>query len=169
MEIKAVAKKLPEIIKKYKYVALILIIGIVLMLIPGKSDNTLNASQPEERQMVYDNTLYQDLISILSKVDGAGRVEVMLTVSKGEEVVYQINTNQSSADQSNNMQRETVIISDSSRNEQGMIVRTDPPRYLGAVILCQGADSSVVRLAVMEAVSKATGLTSDRICVLKMK
>ena len=58
---------------------------------------------------------------------------------------------------------------DNSRNERGLVIRTDPPKYLGAVVLCQGADSSVVRLAVIDAVSKVTGLGTDRICVLKMK
>jgi hypothetical protein len=41
--------------------------------------------------------------------------------------------------------------------------------YQGAVVLCQGAADAAVRLAVVEAVSKATGLGADKICVLKMK
>jgi len=41
--------------------------------------------------------------------------------------------------------------------------------YRGAVVVCQGGDNASVRLAVVEAVSNATGLTSDRITVLKMK
>ena len=41
--------------------------------------------------------------------------------------------------------------------------------YTGAVILCQGADSATVRLQIVEAVSVYTGLSSNKIMVLKMK
>jgi hypothetical protein len=40
---------------------------------------------------------------------------------------------------------------------------------MGAVIVCQGADKPVVRLAIVEAVADATGLSTDTITVLKMK
>ena len=43
------------------------------------------------------------------------------------------------------------------------------PEYLGAVVVCQGANDVQVRLAVVEAVSKVTGLGADKISVLKMK
>ena len=43
------------------------------------------------------------------------------------------------------------------------------PTYLGAVIVCQGGDSPTVKLAIVEAVSNATGLSADKITVLKMK
>ena len=62
-----------------------------------------------------------------------------------------------------------MIVSDSARAESGLVQQILPPTYQGAVILCQGADSAAVRLALIEAVSNATGLSSDRISVLKMK
>jgi len=40
---------------------------------------------------------------------------------------------------------------------------------MGAVIVCQGADDPQVRLSIVDAVSKVTGLGSDKISVLKMK
>lgn len=39
----------------------------------------------------------------------------------------------------------------------------------GAVVICQGAESSTVRLCVTNAVSVYTGLGSDKIRVIKMK
>ena len=42
-------------------------------------------------------------------------------------------------------------------------------KYLGAIILCQGADHADVKLQITQAVSRATGLGTDRISVLKMK
>ena len=55
------------------------------------------------------------------------------------------------------------------RADPGLVRQVNPPEYLGAVVLCQGADNPSVKLSIVEAVSKATGLTTDRITVLKMK
>ena len=62
-----------------------------------------------------------------------------------------------------------MILSGSDRSQTPVVQRMDPPTYLGAVILCQGADSPKVRLAVVDAVATATGLTTDKISVWKMK
>ena len=43
------------------------------------------------------------------------------------------------------------------------------PTYQGAVVVCEGAGSSTVRLAVVNAVSVLTGLSSDKISVVKWK
>ena len=47
--------------------------------------------------------------------------------------------------------------------------QVNPPTYLGAIIICEGADDANIRLAVVDAVSKVTGLGANRISVLKMK
>ena len=61
------------------------------------------------------------------------------------------------------------VIRGENGKESGLVQRVDPPKYLGAVIVCQGADKAAVKLAIVEAVSKATGLGADQISVLKMK
>ena len=43
------------------------------------------------------------------------------------------------------------------------------PVYQGAVVVCQGAGNSQVRLTVIDAVSVLTGLSSDKISVVKWK
>jgi stage III sporulation protein AG len=86
---------------------------------------------------------------------------VLLTPASGKETLYQTNENGDDSD--------TVIITDSSRNESGLIRQVNPPVYLGAIVLCQGGDRPSVRLAIVDAVSKVTGLGADRISVLKMK
>ena len=65
--------------------------------------------------------------------------------------------------------KSTVLISGDNRAENGLLRQRNPPVYLGAIVLCQGADKASIRLAIVEAVTDATGLGSDRITVLKMK
>ena len=61
------------------------------------------------------------------------------------------------------------MTTDSDRNETGLVHQINPPVYLGAVVLAQGADNPVVKLSIVEAVSKVTGLGADKISVLKMQ
>ena len=160
--------KIKTVIKKYKYAAIILVLGITLMLLPNissaKKEQPMNVVQKE--QSIPD--LDKQLSNVLCRIDGAGKVEVILTIAKGQQTIYQSNTNETNDERSSTSKIDTVILTDSSRNEYGLIKRVDPVCYQGAIVLCQGADSPSVRLAIIEAVSKATGLSSAKICVLKM-
>ena len=153
-------------IKEYRYVILVLVLGILLMMLPqGKTEEKKddNVLIPETEAV---ETLQEQLEQLLSQVQGAGMVRVLLTEAEGERVIYQTDGEQGSQ---NSTRADTVIVSDSARAESGLVQQILPPSYMGAIILCQGADSASVRLSLIEAVSNATGLSSDRISVLKMK
>lgn len=153
-------------LKEYRYVILVLVLGILLMMLPqGKTEEKKEESIPIPETEAQE-TVQEQLEQLLSMVQGAGKVRVLLTEAEGERVVYQTDGEENSQ---NSKRTETVILSDSGRAESGLVQQIIPPTYLGAVILCQGADSASVRLALIEAVSNATGLSSDRISVLKMK
>ena len=83
--------------------------------------------------------------------------------------LYQTDDSTSYSDTSNTTRIDTVTVTDDTRNQTGLIQQVIPPTYQGAIVVCQGADSPAVRLAIVEAVSKVTGLGADRISVLKMK
>ena len=100
------------------------------------------------------------LEALLCQIDGAGAVDVMLTLADGGEAVYQVD--------------ETVR--DGGREEQTVLadkapvlVQTRQPRFQGAVVVCEGADRAAVKLAVTEAVASLTGLGSGKIAFVKMK
>lgn len=154
-------------IKKYKYAILVMLLGVVLMCLPGKSGSAAEKTPTVQTQQ--QKTMEEKLEAVLSQLQGAGKVKVMLTELEGERRVYQYDEDFTCSDTTTSEQKDTVIITDSDRNEQAVITQIMPPVYLGAVILCQGADNSAVKLAVVEAVCKLTGLGADKICVLKMK
>ena len=156
----------PKLLAKYKHVLLILLVGIGLMLLPsGGKSTSQNAATAEPEPVAKTQTLQEQLSDLLSRMEGAGRVEVLLTLATGEETLYQTN-----GDRTSETERfDTVLVSDSGHNETGLIRQVNPPTYLGAVVLCQGADSSALRLAITQAVANATGLGYHKITVLKMK
>lgn len=147
--------------KKYRYVLLVVLAGFILMSVPEtEADETTPTEQEDAAPQ-----LQESLEEILSLIQGAGRVEVLLTQESGEEILYQTDDNKSS----DSLRRDTVMVSNASREEAGLVKRVDPPIYRGAIVVCQGADNASVRLSVVEAVKSVTGLTADRITVLKMK
>lgn len=171
MDTERLKRKATQLMQKYKYAALVVCIGLVLMLLPSaqkqKTDEPAATEPTQAAQSRSD--LAAELAQLLSQVSGAGKVELLLSVAQGEKLVYQFDTETSESDSSASERRQTVIITDADRNEQAILTQSIPPVYLGAVVLCQGADQPSVQLAIVEAVSKATGLGADRICVLKMK
>ena len=169
MELKKLKSKLYNLYSKYKYVALVLIIGIILMNIPIRNSNT--PVQEEKITVLPDeNVLIQaDLSNILSQISGVGKVQVMLTQRAGSETIYQTNDDITSNAESQSSHFDTVTVADSSKGQTGLVKQVNPPKYLGVIVVCEGADDPIVKLAIVDAVSKATGLNSSCISVLKMK
>lgn len=167
MDIREAGGRLTALFKKYRWPLLVVLLGIVLMALPIGTAKETAQPQPQTTQPTADPQ--QELVQILSQIRGVGKVQVLLTVKSGETVKYQTDDDIVTSDTGSTVRKETVIITDSDRNQQALIVQVLPPEYLGAIIVCQGADDAAVRLAVVEAVSKATGLGADRISVLKMK
>ena len=157
--------KVISLFREYKYVVLILIVGVILMLLPTAKKEESSApiviSQEESNQIM----LQDSLEAILSTLDGAGKVRVLLTQSQGEKIIYKTDIRM----REDETEESTIIISGTGKEQRGLISQVIPPQYKGAVILCQGADNATIRLAIVKAVSSATGLSTDKITVLKMK
>lgn len=155
-------ERITELLKRYRYGLLVLLIGLGLMLLPTSQKQQTSAAADRETGSV---SAAEELEEILAQIQGVGRVKVLLTQAAGEITVYQNNTDQTA----DSVREDTVLITDGSRAEQGLIRQVLPPQYRGAVIVCQGGDRATVRLNIVDAVSAVTGLTSDKITVLKMK
>lgn len=170
MDITIIRSKLSSWVKKYKYVVIVLGLGIIFMMLPTGAEKSEDTPivEPEQKNTQLEITEEQ-LEDVLSKIEGAGRVNVLLTYASGERTVFHADERSSSNENSQSREHETVVITGSNRTEEPLVAQIMAPQYLGAVIVCQGAENPTVRLAVSDAVSKATGLRTDRIAVLKMK
>lgn len=166
MEIETLTSKIKHIIRKYKYAGIVLAIGIIFMLLPDKTEVKTAESNPIVNTQ---KSLDDELTYILGLIDGAGEVQVLLTTETGEEIIYQTDEDASVQADSSYVKVKTIILTTADKAQIGLIKQINPPRYLGAIVLCQGADQPSVRLAITEAVSKITGLGANNISVIKMK
>lgn len=172
MELKNQFQKFVWNLKKYRYAVIVLLIGLGLMMIPrvnSSSETSNNNSLNQTDKYMKEISLEDKLSSLLSMVEGAGDVKVVLTISAGEEIIYQENGTFTNSENSENRQSNTVTITDSGRNQTGLIKQINPAVYQGAIVICNGADIPSVRWNIVDAVSRLTGLGADRISVLKMK
>ena len=157
------SRRTAAFLQKYRYPALILLIGLALLALPAKQRKTaVRTEQPEPTQTTEAQTDYcakteENLARILSQIEGAGRVRVMLTLAEGTRTVYQTD------------REETVLLSRGSSYTEPAVIGAQYPTFRGALIVSEGADSPTVRYAIASAVSALLGIGTDRITVVKMK
>ena len=152
--------------KKYRLVLLIILGGMALMLLPdGQKEKSAEIKQDSEGFSL--EATERQMEEILSHIEGTGKLRLMLTLKSGPQLYLAEDSDEVIENDSAGRQRETVTLNRGSGYEDVVITRQIYPAYLGAVVVCQGADQARVRLAVIEAVASLTGLSSDKIAVVK--
>jgi len=169
-------KKVLRFLAKYKYVLIVILAGVLLLAIqsretaPPESVPSAGAEDaPSDAESL--SAFEAELEDILGKIEGVGEVRVMLTLRVGTERLYAQDTDltrDASGEFISDQRSETVLFSVSSGGQQALLLREDPPRYRGALVVCQGGNSAKVQMTVVQAVSALTGLGSDKIQVTKM-
>lgn len=153
---------------KYKYAVLLLAVGIVLMLLPTGSKKAADTAQQEGDPFSLEETERQ-MEQTIGCIEGVGRVRVMLTLKSGTALELASDGGDTLRDAESKTDRQIVKLNRGSGTQDVVVTRRTYPTFLGAVVVCEGAGSSGVRLAVTQAVSVLTGLPSDRISVVKWK
>ena len=158
------SRKALELFGKYKYVLLVLLVGVLLLLFPSgeKEEGKTNAILTQESVSQFSReALEEKLKRTLSQVEGAGEVYVILTLKEGPK---QVLAQEGSATETT---RETapVLASRGGGIQEPVTVQEMGPSYLGALVVAQGAGDPSVKLALTQAVSALTGLGADKISV----
>ena len=156
-----------EIIKIFKnknnrLICVIFIIGVVLMVAAGGYGNKKEAvNTPREVTAADDETR---LAEILSQIDGAGDVSVMITYYSSVEksLAYETKT-ASREDKSERSEDKKAIMTDG----EPMVVKEVYPQVKGVIVTADGAGNSAVRAAISEAVSASLDVPVHRICIFK--
>ncbi|MBQ2739031.1 MAG: hypothetical protein IJF36_02260 [Oscillibacter sp.] len=150
--------------QRYKYAAAAAVMGAALLLLPtGGGGETIRETPVRD--------LERELEEILSAVSGVGEVKVLLSVESDGEKELARDTEvrySGSTDAPEDYSRtSSAVILEGERGDESLVIRSSAPTYRGAVVVCSGGDRPEVRLAVTEAVTALTGLTSDRVAVAK--
>ena len=177
MDIRSVFAKFQKNISGNKYLFIIIIAGMVILMLPGGGDKKEKVSDTKTQS--FDAVgLEVRIEEILQSGAGVGRVDVALTMKTGMEYVYaeetKLNTREQrdgadAKDVNRDSDRRPSILSDGNGGETPVVVKTIYPEFLGAAVVCDGADNPKVRMYITDVISSLTGITSDKITVIKMK
>lgn len=168
-ELQALLKRAQAALLKYRYVAAVLLAGILLLCMGGREGDPEPDHAQEGQAAFHLEAFERDAAARLSRIDGVGRLELMLTLESTGESVYASDTRESAnGAQSTSKERSVTVVSESGYGQRPVTVKELYPTFRGAVVLCEGADNIQVRCAVVEAVSTLCGIGADKVAVLKM-
>lgn len=137
--------------------------------------------QEKESQVVEQNELEQKLETILSKIEGARNVEVLITYSQSSELVpvYNESSTVSTTEESDqqggtrkieeNTTQKEVIYEENSGQKELVTQKVINPKVEGAIILAEGAEDSTVKTNIVQAVEAVTGIATHKIQVFTSK
>lgn len=153
-------------IKKIKHIELIIAgIAIIIMLViyfstvlfpTNKTDNKTNVNSRED----YCTKIEKDLTRALSKMTGAGEVEVVINWESSVESIIAYITNSG-----NNSVTSTPQIIQGNGVSGPIILKELYPKAIGVIIICKGGDDVKVKLDIITAVSVLLDITQDKINV----
>lgn len=148
-------------------------IGLALIMLSSFLPDKKTESPPAKKTVsVSDTSWFCDetekrLEEFLSKIEGAGEVQVCITVGTGERCVYASEDRRSKSENRTEEERKYVIIGNG--NEKNALVETvEPPEIIGVAVACSGCGSPVVQERIYKAVSAVLGMDTGRIYVTKL-
>lgn len=148
---------------KYKYVLLVMALGVVLLLLPTGGGGEKESAQAAPTADAFDLDAFESkLEKALSQVAGAGKTQVVLTLDSGSR---QVLAQDQDRDREGSYATETVTLGRGSGQQEVVPLQTLAPSFRGALVVCSGGNNPQVRLKLVEAVSALTGLGSDRISI----
>lgn len=171
MERKDKKEALTMLWNRYKGVAIMLVVGLLLLSWPVEehAEQLEAAETPVEWEALEATEARME--RLLKQIKGVGHLTLMLTLESGARQQLTVDTElsyrgETAAPEEYSRKTETVIIS-TDQGEAPVVAYHVSPVYRGAVVVCQGAENAGVRLAVTQAVAALTGLGSDRIMVIQ--
>lgn len=168
--------------KKTDKLLLLFAAGILLVIIswPGKEEEENRAETTATagaEEISYEEQLEEELSEILSRMEGVGRAEVMITFKSSEERVVRedSSTTRKSVEESDSgggMRSQEEISQDIDTLTTGgdgepYVVKRLVPEVEGILILADGGDLPTVKSQIVEAVQALFPLEAHKIKVLK--
>lgn len=177
--------KLPKILENPKVFKGVIFSGLGLILIIFFSDFLFGGEKQTPKVEVtgenfaqLEEKLEARLIQILKKIDGVGNVEVMVTIDNTSEYIFaQEEKRKSSGNEANSdgeiissqnnyeMENSYIIVEGNSGRKQALVKTVIQPKVRGVVVVCENGNSPYIQEKVLDAVSKAFGISSARISV----
>lgn len=179
-----IRQKLSEVLLRYPRLLLMGVLGLLLMM-----GSPMLESEPAEETMTEavrtDSTLrteeavWEDKLKrILSAIDGAGEVEVIVQIEEEKRIEHEKNRTHEKRSMTEGKSgavtveekiTEELPMQRENGTEMPVTSRALRPSVKGVLVIAEGGASSAVRADIRDAVRTATGVSSYRVKVLAKK
>lgn len=170
------------------FLILLIITIIAINMIWGKEEEQVEeqasykvlASQNENSNIIEENEydLQAELEDILSKMDGIGKVDVLITYFQTSTVVPMYSETESSTiteetdssggtrkQESSNVNKEVITDGENNAITQTVML----PKVEGAIVIAEGGGNATIKSNIIQAVSAVTGLATYKVQVFEMQ
>ena len=167
--IKEFALKLKKSKNFYLYVAIGLAVLIAVIYFssfltsspsPSTNDDTTSANLTVSEE--YVASLENKLENVLTKVKGAGNVEVAITLEKGFEYIYATEEETKTTSNGTSVTSETVVMVDG----QPLLLEEIYPIVQGIVVVSSGADDISVKLNILSVLQTVIEIDNSKINII---
>ncbi|NLM14150.1 MAG: hypothetical protein GX209_10440 [Epulopiscium sp.] len=156
-----------------------------ISIMENKSSNTSKIineeSQSYEKSKSYEEIMEERVEKIFSKMEGVGKVQVMITTSYGKEVhiAEDINSSYSMTNEedsqggrreikSEDVQSTIVMQNTGSGSTQPIVLKEKQPEIQGILILAEGGDDPRIKQQLTAASETLLGVPAHKVQVFKM-
>ena len=170
-------------------VILIVTIVIVNLILNGTDEKNKDNGKDDVKVLASTTIVEQEkedsleikLKNILSKIDGVGNVDVLLTYSESNKVLAMYNEDSTENDTEENdtqggnrkisqtSTKKEVIYQEKNGEKVPVTQSVINPKMEGALIIATGANNMQIKTNIVQAVEAATGLPTHKIQVFEMK
>ncbi|HAG57284.1 MAG TPA: hypothetical protein DCL14_04555 [Ruminococcaceae bacterium] len=170
--------------KKIKWIVLIGMIGILLILLSEILPQNTKTPQDAVSVSIDNETFCRQteakIHNLVSSIQGVGEAQVWVTLESGAEYVYlqeEIRNTDTTKDydsegvktlrEKDNSEQKYILVNKNGE-EQPLLQKQLEPTVQGVVIVCEGAGSAQVNEQVVNAVTCALGISSNRVYVAQL-
>ena len=153
--------------KNYEIIISLIIICIVLLIyFSVNGDGKKEEKVTESVNISLTDGLEERVGNVLSKIEGVGEVDVLITFSSSVEQVTANTQNSHSTTTSNQNNSTTTSTTTSSpiiSNQNVIVLQEKMPEIIGVIVVAEGADNPKVKINILSAVSTALDIDKNSI------
>ena len=158
--------------KKPLFFLFIGLFGVALIMIseifPEKENqtDTYNFSETEifSKQEEYLETRLENAVS---KIKGAGKTDVTVTLESSKEFCYAKNFSENT-DVSENSKEDEFVIIDGKNGEEAILIKTLEAEIRGVLVVCEGGNDALLKEKIINSVCALLDIPSNKVNVAEM-
>lgn len=159
--------------KKVQYLIVLIAAAAILTIYFVPSKEKQAPTSTETSTVAQEVNLEARLKDILSSVEGAGKVEVVINYESTPELVPALTGDVKTEDRrdgenTSNSTSERKELATVGGGSQAVIIKENQPNVRGVVIVAEGAGNIGVRMSLLSAVRTLLNIPSEKIEILKM-